>query len=253
MLLGYMEQTALYNAYNFSHASSNAAWTGPSGGTMNSFVVGTAMVNTTVVGTMIASYWCPSDAQPTVVNDSNTSPTNPYWRVNAMRSNYLVSCSEYDDYNCPGANNTALPNQYYRGAFFTDLSTSVQEIRDGMSNTFLAGESVQGPTHYSSSYGPYWGCGTHTAVQGYIPLVVSTASYQAAFAPNGYSGYLYPTSAVQLLKLPYAWDFSSHHPGGVNMVMGDGSVRFIKNSISHYAWGGMATIAGGEIISADAY
>ena len=31
------------------------------------------------------------------------------------------------------------------------------------------------------------------------------------------------------------------------MVMGDGSVRFIKNSISHYAWGGMATIAGGEI------
>ena len=37
------------------------------------------------------------------------------------------------------------------------------------------------------------------------------------------------------------------------MGLCDGSVRFIKNSISHYAWGGMATIAGGEVISADAY
>jgi prepilin-type processing-associated H-X9-DG protein len=122
-----------------------------------------------------------------------------------------------------------------------------------MSNTFLAGESVQGPSHYSSSYGPYWGCGTHTSVQGYIPLLASTASYQAGFAPNGYTGYLYPTVAVYQQKLPYAWVFSSFHPGGVNMVMGDGSVRFIKNSISHYAWGGMATIAGGEIISADQF
>ena len=170
-----------------------------------------------------------------------------------MRSNYLVSSSLYDDYNCPTATNAGLPNQYYRGMFYTDIATSVSEVRDGMSNTFLAGESVQGPTHYSPSYGPYWGSGTHTSTHGYIPLLASTASYQAAFAPNGYSGYLYPTSAVQLLKLPYAWTFSSHHSGGVNMGMGDGSVRFIKNSISHYAWGGQATIAGGEIISADSF
>jgi prepilin-type N-terminal cleavage/methylation domain-containing protein/prepilin-type processing-associated H-X9-DG protein len=250
MILGYIEQTALFNAYNFSHASSNAAWEPP-----NTNVVGTAMVNTTVVGTMIASYWCPSDAQPTVVNDSNTSPTNPYWRQNAMRSNYLLSCSIYDDYNCWGASGSGVGStfQFYRGAFFNDISTSVSEIRDGTSNTFLAGESVQGPSHYSSSYGPYWGCGTHTSVQGYIPSVTSTASYQAAFAPNGYTGYIYPTVAVYQQKLPYAWVFSSFHPGGVNMVMGDGSVRFIKNSISHYAWGGLSTIAGGEVISADAY
>src|SRR5262249_31004822 len=248
MILSYMEQTALSNAYNFSQASSNSAWEPQA-----NVVVGSAYVNTTVVGAMVASYWCPSDAQPMVVNDSNTSPTNPYWRVNAMRSNYLVSCSVYDDYNCPTATGAGLPNQFYRGAFFTDISTSVAEIRDGMSNTLLPGESVQGPSHYSSSYGPYCGCGTHTAVQGYIPLLASTASYQAAFAPNGYTGYIYPTVAVYQQKLPYAWVFSSHHPGGVNMVMGDGSVRFIKNSISHYAWGGMATIAGGEVISADSY
>jgi prepilin-type N-terminal cleavage/methylation domain-containing protein/prepilin-type processing-associated H-X9-DG protein len=247
MILNYMEQTPLYNAYNFSHASSNSAWEPP-----NTNVVGSAYTNTTVVGTMIASYWCPSDLPPTVVNDSNTANSNPYWRQNAMRSNYLVCSSVYDDYNCPTTTNAGLPNQFYRGMFFTDISTSVAEVRDGMSNTFMAGESVQGPTHYSSSYGPYWGCGTHTSTHGYVPLTASSASYQAAFAPNGFTGYIYPTVGVSQQRLPYAWVFSSHHPGGVNMVMGDGSVRFVKNSISHYAWGGQATIAGGEIVSADA-
>jgi prepilin-type N-terminal cleavage/methylation domain-containing protein len=127
MILSYMEQTALYNAYNFSQASSESAWEP----TANK-VVGSAYSNTTVVGAMVASYWCPSDAQPTVVNDSNTSPANPYWRVNAMRSNYLVSCSDSDDYNCATSTNAGLPNQFHRGAFFTDISTSVSEIRDGM-------------------------------------------------------------------------------------------------------------------------
>jgi prepilin-type processing-associated H-X9-DG protein len=246
MILSFVEQTALSNAYNFSQASSNNAWEGA-----NTNVVGSAYVNTTVVGVMIASYWCPSDAQPTAVNDTNTATSNAYWRQNAMRSNYLLNGSLYDDYNCPTSTGAGLPNQYYRGAFYNDISTSPADFRDGMSNTFLAGESVQGPSHYSSSYGPYWGCGAHTAVHGYIPLLASTASYQAAFAPNGYTGYIYPTVAVSSQKLPYAWVFSSFHPGGLNMVMGDGSVRFIKSSISHYAWGGQATIAGGEIISAD--
>ena len=37
------------------------------------------------------------------------------------------------------------------------------------------------------------------------------------------------------------------------MGMADGSVRYIKNSISVYTWWGLATIAGNEIISSDAY
>ena len=51
--------------------------------------------------------------------------------------------------------------------------------------------------------------------------------------------------------MPYAWVFSSRHPGGVNMLMGDGAVRFVKNSISVYAWCASSTIQNGEIISAD--
>jgi prepilin-type N-terminal cleavage/methylation domain-containing protein/prepilin-type processing-associated H-X9-DG protein len=44
---------------------------------------------------------------------------------------------------------------------------------------------------------------------------------------------------------------SSSHPGGVNVGMIDGSVRFIKDSVSLPAWAGVSTMNGGEIVSSD--
>jgi prepilin-type N-terminal cleavage/methylation domain-containing protein/prepilin-type processing-associated H-X9-DG protein len=46
---------------------------------------------------------------------------------------------------------------------------------------------------------------------------------------------------------------SSAHPGGVNAVFADGSVKFIKDSISRPTWWSLGTRARGEIVSADAY
>jgi prepilin-type processing-associated H-X9-DG protein len=46
---------------------------------------------------------------------------------------------------------------------------------------------------------------------------------------------------------------SSRHPGGVNVAFLDGSVKFIKDSVSQQSWWGIATKAGGEVISADSY
>ena len=45
----------------------------------------------------------------------------------------------------------------------------------------------------------------------------------------------------------------SRHPGGVNILFVDGSVHFMKNSINLVAWQGIATVAGGEVISSDSY
>ena len=45
----------------------------------------------------------------------------------------------------------------------------------------------------------------------------------------------------------------SYHPGGVNALLADGSVRFIKSSIAGAIWRALGSIAGGEIVSADAY
>jgi prepilin-type processing-associated H-X9-DG protein len=45
---------------------------------------------------------------------------------------------------------------------------------------------------------------------------------------------------------------SSFHPGGVNLLLLDGSVRFIKSSIDLMMWNALGTRARGEVISADA-
>jgi len=46
---------------------------------------------------------------------------------------------------------------------------------------------------------------------------------------------------------------NSMHPGGVNVLMADGSVRFVKNSINMNTWWAMGTRANGEVISSDSY
>jgi len=45
----------------------------------------------------------------------------------------------------------------------------------------------------------------------------------------------------------------SWHPGGVNVMMTDGSVKFIKDSINITTWWALGTRANGEVISSDAY
>jgi prepilin-type processing-associated H-X9-DG protein len=46
---------------------------------------------------------------------------------------------------------------------------------------------------------------------------------------------------------------SSNHPGGVNVLFMDGSVRFVKNSVGPQAWYAIATPDGGEVVSSDSY
>ena len=45
----------------------------------------------------------------------------------------------------------------------------------------------------------------------------------------------------------------SYHPGGVNALLGDGSVRFVKETISGRVWRALGSVAGGEVVSSDAY
>jgi prepilin-type processing-associated H-X9-DG protein len=43
------------------------------------------------------------------------------------------------------------------------------------------------------------------------------------------------------------------HPGGVNALFADGSVRFVKNSINWVTYRTLGSIGGGEVVSSDAY
>ena len=46
---------------------------------------------------------------------------------------------------------------------------------------------------------------------------------------------------------------SSNHAGGVNVCMMDGSVRFVKDSVSQLVWWAIATRDHGEVVSADSF
>ncbi len=52
---------------------------------------------------------------------------------------------------------------------------------------------------------------------------------------------------------PGMYGLSSFHPGGGNIAMADGSVRFLKSSTNMQVVWGLGSRAGGEIISSDAY
>ncbi len=46
---------------------------------------------------------------------------------------------------------------------------------------------------------------------------------------------------------------SSNHPGGVNVLFMDGTVRFVKNSVNYRPWYAIATPNNGESVSSDAF
>ena len=66
--------------------------------------------------------------------------------------------------------------------------------------------------------------------------------------PSSYSGSV-PNSTDESWSVPA----TSNHPGGVNAVMADGHVQFIKNTISKPVWWALSTKANGEVISSDSY
>ena len=72
--------------------------------------------------------------------------------------------------------------------------------------------------------------------------------YSHIMPPNTRSCYFSSTNASKTYTMVGA---SSNHPGGVNVGFLDGTVRFIKNSVSPPTWSAIATRAGGEVISAD--
>jgi len=82
-------------------------------------------------------------------------------------------------------------------------------------------------------------------------LGVRRSGDQLTFLPPGYSSCLlggsqdYDSQAVVTA--------TSRHLGGVNLMTGDGSVRFVKASVSAGVWTALGTVAGGEMVDANAY
>ena len=91
-----------------------------------------------------------------------------------------------------------------------------------------------------------WGCDGFTLFSTIVPpsstqYKWSTCRFGCGSCPPGSSDHSHLTNA------------NSNHSGGVNVLLGDGSTRFIKSSIAMNVWWSLGTKAGGEILSSDAY
>ena len=76
------------------------------------------------------------------------------------------------------------------------------------------------------------------------------ASYNHFYPPNASSFDCVNNDLTNITA--FAWRGArSRHSGGVNLLVGDGSVRFVANGIGLPAWQALATRAGGEVLGSD--
>jgi prepilin-type N-terminal cleavage/methylation domain-containing protein/prepilin-type processing-associated H-X9-DG protein len=268
-LLGQMEQMAMYNAINFNFGPNPYA--------------PFATVNTTVFGAVISSFLCPSDPY------AYTSGTNSYFASvgttpgNGVNGNTGKQSSglfawyfSYGVQHCPdGVSNTVA---FAEGRLGTGMNTDETHTPGGTypGNTIIVEQNATTPgsvidanTSLATVMADLQTCtqnftttsGAICSRRGYRWCLgsIGNSIFNHLQTPNdsqylgngcrldsGCVGHCGPDDSVTVPA-------SSSHPGGVNVTMGDGSVRFIKSSINRTTWWNLGTRNGGEVVSADQF
>lgn len=146
------------------------------------------------------------------------------------------------------------------GVFFLNSTLEHADILDGLTTTIFFGE-FRGTT--ASALG--WASGTRATLRntGFPPNSLeslalpplSLGDLDSEPVPPGGPGV--PTSTAIPDEIPpaayFVGSFSSMHPGGANFAFGDGSVRFIKNTIDPSIFRMLGHRADGEVVSDNSY
>ena len=122
-------------------------------------------------------------------------------------------------------------------------------FQDGLSNTMLVSEVIVGQGQDLRGFS-WWGDAatfeTFLTPNSSFPDVMFSPYYCINQPPN-------PPCTGATTALPDNYAARSRHDGGVNVAMGDDSVRFVKNSINVRTWRAHEHHPGGEVIGADQY
>jgi prepilin-type N-terminal cleavage/methylation domain-containing protein len=226
-ILPYLEEQSVYDLFNFDYPMWNA-------------------LNQRAVTTVVATYLCPSDpmvADPIIKNRPEVGSSNP---TSTLALCYPVSMGPTAAYECPlcpagnlpSANNWCCQGYLFGAAsppgnavgMFGRYPRSFRfsEVRDGLSHTIMAGETI--PAH----------CGWNGAYNNNFPIAATNVPINTMDSDGGnpYLPNAYLTTAM----------FKSLHPGGAGFVMGDGSVHFFDELVDFKVYNAMGTRAGNELV-----
>lgn len=236
--------------------------------------------NATASGIGISALWCPSDGD--IAGTRYPGNQGDGWDnapIPMRYSSYAGNGGPHPvhTWNMPAGSS---PSTWNKGMFYglggnpgtgvVQGPVRIQQITDGTSNTMMFIESnytkaANNDKNFGGDgYGPKWWTSAD-----YGDGVIGTA-----VPPNYYKGFVSGRS-IYMRGDDYPMTANSFHPGGVNVAMADGSVKFIKDSVASWSvpaagtyyggnaynltgrqygvWQALSTINGGEVISADAY
>jgi len=256
-ILPYIEQAPLYNAWNSAGDNTIPAL---------QVLTFNSVYNITVSSTRLNSFTCPSDwpTAPiaTVLHSISLPVTSHNYVVNFGNLFFNQDLPSYQGVPFLGAPFSDIgsplltyPAIGHAGPIDGYHSVKLGAITDGLSNTMMAAECIQGQ---GVAPGPY-------DLRG-LAWWYGGANYESWLGPNS-------PKPDQMEKAIYCnnselnnppcivapvWDLKtnaarSRHPGGVNSVFCDGSAHFIKNSINLSVYRALSTTHGGEVISSDSY
>ena len=266
-VLPFMEASNLSNSYNFQGSSCSTPSLGYSG-----------PENTTVTGSRISSFNCPSDQPETPL--AGVTSANYVCNYGSTGTGYFQSQATIGTVVVPflGAPfswvNAAPPTCGSSPVVPGATSCRLSSITDGTSNTLMVSETLQGmdksATQYDLrgfiQYGSSSGFSALLPPNSPLPDDLNLPTYCSyPFGPNPpceYRGgsapspiamvtFVDPSGNTTNTRSGDQYAARSRHPGGVNAVNCDGSVHFYKNSINVVTWRAAASTKGGEIISAD--
>jgi prepilin-type N-terminal cleavage/methylation domain-containing protein/prepilin-type processing-associated H-X9-DG protein len=223
-LMQYAEQQPLFNAVNFNVNMYNQP-------------------NTTISAAGIAILWCPSDAK---VQEAYTFPpgvppntTLPGVQLPMHYTSYGANSGEFFiiDFNgftgvpntCQFSFDSSPGQQQMNGLVYMLSHVSLASITDGTSNTFAFAERAHGKFPASEVNCWNWWTSGNFGDTMFTTFYGMNVFQKAPFNVN--LGHLCASDggADEFISSP-----SSFHPGGANFAFCDGSVKFIKDSISSW-------------------
>ncbi|MCA9153760.1 MAG: DUF1559 domain-containing protein [Planctomycetales bacterium] len=210
-------------------------------------------------------FLCPSDGESPIFQNANTG-------VNEFAGTNYVVCTG------SGTNANYDTRAMSDGMFWWGSNTGFRDMTDGSSNTLVLSESLLGnkqdatgatPIDHKRQMARYGGGGMGAPGQGFTgppgnnPDLATAAAGAAARDGRGRSSWIwgrehlttFNTYGTPNIKIPdihrngFGWFAArSQHPGGAQVGLGDGSVRFVADTVDLTTWRALGTRQGGEVL-----